>query len=134
MSILKGFTTISYWADDLEAAANWYAELLGIEPYFRRPAYIEFRVGPDEDELGIVDAAYLPDGWARGAAGVVMHWAVDDVHATFATLQEMGATSVQPPIERGPGYVTASVLDPFGNVLGVMENVHFDERHGSQAA
>jgi catechol 2,3-dioxygenase-like lactoylglutathione lyase family enzyme len=120
MSILKGFTTISYWADDLEAAANWYAELLGIEPYFRRPAYIEFRVGPDEDELGIVDAAYLPDGWVRGAAGVVMHWAV--------------ATPVQPPIERGPGYVTASVLDPFGNVLGVMENVHFDERHGSQAA
>jgi len=27
-------------------------------------------------------------------------------------------------IERGPGFVTASVVDPFGNVLGVMRNQH----------
>jgi hypothetical protein len=26
---------------------------------------------------------------------------------------------------RGEGFVTASVIDPFGNLLGVMENVHF---------
>jgi catechol 2,3-dioxygenase-like lactoylglutathione lyase family enzyme len=35
--MLRGFATISYWADDLEAAKDWYAELLGIEPYFVRP-------------------------------------------------------------------------------------------------
>jgi len=33
---LRGFTTISYWAADLEAAKQWYTELLGIEPYFQR--------------------------------------------------------------------------------------------------
>jgi hypothetical protein len=32
--MLRGFATISFWADDLEAAKRWYAELLGIEPYF----------------------------------------------------------------------------------------------------
>ena len=26
---------------------------------------------------------------------------------------------------RGPGFVTASVVDPFGNVLGVMLNQHY---------
>jgi predicted enzyme related to lactoylglutathione lyase len=129
MSVLRGFTTISYWADDLEAAGNWYAELLGIEPYFTRPGYIEFRVGDDEDELGIIDRAYAPEGWASGPAGAVMHWAVDDIDAAFATLQSLGATPLQPPIERGPGFVTASVLDPFGNVLGIMYNVHYLERH-----
>jgi hypothetical protein len=35
--MLRGFATISYWANDLEAAGDWYAELLGIEPYFVRP-------------------------------------------------------------------------------------------------
>jgi hypothetical protein len=35
--MLRGFATISYWADDLEAAENWYTDLLGIEPYFVRP-------------------------------------------------------------------------------------------------
>ena len=43
--LLRGFTTISYWAADLEAAKRWYTELLGIEPYFHRPGYCEFRVG-----------------------------------------------------------------------------------------
>jgi hypothetical protein len=27
--------------------------------------------------------------------------------------------------ERGPGFVTASVVDPFGNVLGIMYNRHY---------
>ncbi len=30
-------------------------------------------------------------------------------------------------MERGPGFVTASVLDPFGNLLGVMYNRHYLE-------
>ena len=28
-------------------------------------------------------------------------------------------------MERGPGFVTASVVDPFGNILGVMVNQHY---------
>jgi hypothetical protein len=40
-----------------------------------------------------------------------------------------GATaSTDPPspvTERGAGFVTASVTDPFGNVLGVMSNPHW---------
>jgi hypothetical protein len=31
------------------------------------------------------------------------------------------------PVERGPGFVTASVVDPFGNILGVMHNAHYLE-------
>jgi hypothetical protein len=55
--MLRGFTTINYWVDDVEAARDWYARVLETEPYFQRPvdgppAYVEFRAGPDEDELG----------------------------------------------------------------------------------
>ena len=35
--MLRGLTTISYFADDLDAAKAWYTELLGIEPYFEVP-------------------------------------------------------------------------------------------------
>ena len=48
---LRGFATLNIWADDVPAAAAWYAEFLGVEPYFSRPgpdgrpAYIEFRIG-----------------------------------------------------------------------------------------
>jgi hypothetical protein len=35
--MLRGLTTISYWAEDLPAATASYTELLGIEPYLVRP-------------------------------------------------------------------------------------------------
>ncbi|MFC7722676.1 VOC family protein [Nonomuraea recticatena] len=42
-------------------------------------------------------------------------------------LLSLGATPYMPLTEQGPGFVTASVVDPFGNVLGVMYNQHYLE-------
>ena len=122
--MLRGFATVSYYAADLDAAAAWYAEVLGIEPYYRRPGYIEFRVGDSGDELGIIDARYRPEGPTE-PSGEIIFWAVDDLPGSYARLLELGATPYQPPIERGPGFVTATVVDPFGNLLGVMYNQHY---------
>src|SRR5690349_20647703 len=126
--MLRGLTTVTYVADDLAAARDWYTGLLGLEPYFVReadgaPAYVEFRLGDLLHELGIVSARFLPQRDRDGvAAGAITYWAVDDVTAALDDLLARGATLHQPAVERGPGYVTASVVDPFGNVLGVMLN------------
>jgi len=130
--MLRGFATISYWADDVAAARDWYSELLGIEPYFVRPeqgppAYVEFRVGDYQDELGIIDRRYAPQGAAGDPGGAVMHWHVDDVPATFERLLSMGAKEYQPITPREAGWITASVVDPFGNVLGIVYNPHYLE-------
>jgi predicted enzyme related to lactoylglutathione lyase len=122
--MLRGFATVSYYAADLEAASAWYSDVLGIEPYFDRPGYIEFRVGDYEHELGIIDARYRPSS-ADAPSGEIIHWHVDDLPGTYERLLALGATSHQPPTEHGPGFVTASVVDPFGNVLGVMYNQHY---------
>jgi len=127
--MLRGLTTITYLADDVAAARDWYAEVLGTEAYFAREAggalaYAEFRIGDYQHELGIMDRRFAP-AQPDGAAGAVAYWAVDDVRGTFARLLELGAVAYQEPIERGPGFVTAAVVDPFGNVLGVMENSHY---------
>jgi predicted enzyme related to lactoylglutathione lyase len=135
--MLRGPATVNLWADDLEAARKWYAELLGVEPYFERPgggqpaAYYEFRIGDRRTELGLIDRRYAPAGadGADGAepGGVVLHWHVDDVQAALDRLLSMGAAPYMPLTERGPGFVTAAVVDPFGNVLGVMYNRHYLE-------
>lgn len=127
--MLRGITTITLFAKDVATARDWYGELLGIEAYFQRPeegprAYIEFRVGDYLHELGILDVSYAPDGWTPGG-GTVVYWAVDDLPGTWEKLLAMGATEYEKPIERGPGFTTASVLDPFGNVLGIMYNQHY---------
>jgi len=122
--MLRGLTTVSFYAADLDAARRWYAELLGIEPYFQRPGYVEFRIGDHQHELGIIDARYAP-GATAGPAGAVVYWHVDDLAATFDRLLSLGATEHDAPRERGEGFVTASVVDPFGNILGVMYNQHY---------
>jgi predicted enzyme related to lactoylglutathione lyase len=137
--MLRGLTTVSFFADDVPAAQRWYAEVLGVEPYFARPvdgppAYIEYRIGDYQHELGIVDSRYAPTGRSDNAGGAVVYWPVDDVRASFERLLSLGATAYEEPTERGPGFVTASVVDPFGNVLGIMYNQHYLEVLESRAA
>ena len=125
---LRGLCNVSFWAADLEAAKDWYKELLGFEPYFARPGYYEFRIGDTEDEVGLIDASYAPKRATGDGEGAIIYWHVDDVRATFGTLLDSGATEYQPPTERGDsGFITASVVDPFGNILGVMQNPHYVE-------
>lgn len=124
--MLRGFATVSYWADDLEVAEEWYAELLGIDPYFERPGYYEFRVGDYEHELGLIDSRYAPASSATGPGGAVLYWHVVDVPAALDRLLSMGAKPHQPVTEWGTeGFITASVVDPFGNILGIMYNPHY---------
>jgi predicted enzyme related to lactoylglutathione lyase len=128
--MLRGFATVSYWAADLVAAKKWYSELLGIEPYFERPdpehpAYVEFRLGDYQHELGLIDSKYAPKGAAAGPGGTIMYWHVDDVAAALEKVLAMGAKEYQPLTHREAGFITASVVDPFGNILGLMYNPHY---------
>ena len=129
--MLRGLTNVSFWAEDVVAAREWYTHVLGIEPYFQNPAegppaYIEYRLGAQEDELGLIDRRYAPPGASQQPGGAIVYWQVDDVAASFARLLELGASEYQPVTERGTaGFITASVVDPFGNILGLMYSPHF---------
>lgn len=129
--MLRGLTTVNFVVDDLTGAVSWYTELLGIEPYFVRevegtPAYVEFRIGDFQHELGFIDERFAPPSRARSDGGAALtYWAVDDVRAAYERLLSLGARSHEEVTDRGPGFVTASVIDPFGNVLGVMYNQHY---------
>jgi predicted enzyme related to lactoylglutathione lyase len=128
--VLRCMSTVSYFADDLTEARDWYASFLGVDAYFERStpdgvlAYVEFRIGDYQAELGIVHRRFevTPSG---GPAGQILYWAVDDLDGTLARLLELGAKLHDEPRVRGEGFVTASVVDPFGNILGVMTNTHY---------
>ncbi len=129
INTLRGMTTVSFWAEDVAAAAQWYADLLGIEPYFVRPnaqqpEYVEFRLGDYQHELGIISSKYAPHD-VDVTGGVTLYWHVDDIDAMLERVMKMGATAHEPHTERGEGFVTAAVIDPFGNILGLMHNPHY---------
>lgn len=137
---LRGFATLNIWADDVPATASWYAEFLEVDPYFTRrgsdgaPVYVEFRVGDYQAELGIVDKRFAPAGVKESDTaapsalplGSIMYWHVDDLDSTVARALSLGAVMYEPITRRGDvGFVTASLIDPAGNILGLMNNPHY---------
>ncbi len=97
------------------------------------PGYLEWRIGDYQHEFGVINSSYAktelaatPDPGAIGRpAGAVVFWHVDDVPAALEKLVAMGATEHDSPRDRGEGFITASVIDPWGNILGLMYNPHY---------
>lgn len=115
-----GLRSAIYSAKDLAAAKAWYAQVLGVDPYFDEPFYVGFNVGGFE--LGI-----LPDENAapeRAAAGIA-YWGVAHADTTYSRLIGLGAKEFAPIEDVGGGIRIGAVRDPFGNILGVIENPNF---------
>ena len=115
-----GLRTVIYHAPDLDKAKAWYADALGLQPYFDQPFYVGFNVGGYE--LGLdPDATSTPGG----KAGAVAYWGVTNAEESFRRLISLGAIERSAPQEVGEGIRVATVLDPFGNIVGIIENPHF---------
>ena len=116
--MILGLRTAIYAAPDLAEGKAWYTLALECEPYFDEPFYVGFNVGGFE--LGLV-----PDG-TPSAIGVHALWGVADIDAEVTRLQTVGAKLHEPPHDVGGGIPVGSVMAPFGNVFGLIENPGFD--------
>ncbi|MFO0809667.1 MAG: hypothetical protein U0746_13665 [Gemmataceae bacterium] len=116
--MFQGLRTAGYSAPDLDRAKAWYTTVLGYGPYFDDSCYVGYNVGGYE--LGLI-----PDATASGPGGSTVFWGVPDASAAYERLLSLGATPYEPVKDVGGNIKIGSVLDPFGNVLGVIENPHF---------
>ena len=118
--MIKGLRTVVYPVADLAAAKQWYAGVFATTPYFDQPFYVGFNVGGFE--LGLI-----PDG-APGTAGSMAYWGVDDIDAELARVIALGAVARGAVQDVGEGIRTVELADPFGNLLCLIENPHFDPK------
>ncbi|MEZ5500020.1 MAG: VOC family protein [Steroidobacteraceae bacterium] len=117
-----GLRTAKYRATDITRARDWYSQALGIAPYFDEPFYVGFNVGGFE--LGLDPD---PASSAEGEGSVTVYWGVPDIVAARAHLLTLGAKPHADIQDVGGGIKVATVLDPFGNVFGLIENPHFGQ-------
>lgn len=119
-TMFVGLRTVVYEVDDLERAKDWYSQVLGFGPYFDEPFYVGFVVGGFELGLHPVE-----EEAALGAGGTLAYWGVEDIEAVMARLEELGAPVHSEVQDVGEDILVASVIDPFGNLLGIIEDPHF---------
>ena len=117
---LLGLRTVIYKVPDLARAKAWYGETFGISPYFDEPFYVGFNVGGYE--LGLD-----PDTKMQGAGpgGAVGYWGVNNLAEMMKGLEKRGVTVQVAMHDVGEGIKVATIEDPFGNLIGLIENPHF---------
>ena len=115
-----GLRTVIYHVPDLARAKVWYSAAFGVAPYFDEPFYAGFSIGGFE--LGLdPDCSQV----SAGAGGSVAYWGVSNLEAALPKFLRDGATSRSEPHDVGEGIRVASLADPFGNIIGLIENPHF---------
>ena len=118
--MVKGLATVIYGVPNLDKAKAWYAAAFQQSPYFDQPFYVGFNIGGYE--LGLD-----PDFTAgkAGAGGTVAYWRVAEIDPAVQHFVSAGAAVVVAPHDVGDGIKVATVADPFGNLIGLIENPHF---------
>jgi predicted enzyme related to lactoylglutathione lyase len=114
-STTQGIKTVLHPVSDLGAAKAVYTALLGVEPQADAPYYVGFDT--EGQHIGLV-----PGGGPQGMTSPVAFWQVQDIEAKLAEVTAAGATVKEPAHDVGGGRLVATVADPDGNVLGLLQD------------
>ncbi len=114
-SSTQGIKTVLHPVSDLAAAKDVYTALLGVPPQTDESYYVGFETAGQH--IGLV-----PGGGPQAMASPVAFWHVSDLEAKLAEVTAAGATVREPAHDVGGGRLVATVTDPDGNVLGILQD------------
>jgi predicted enzyme related to lactoylglutathione lyase len=114
-SSTQGIKTVLHPVSDLAAAKAVYTALLGVPPQTDGPYYVGYEA--EGQQIGLV-----PGGGPQGMTSPVAHWHVPNIEAKLAEVTAAGATVKEPPRDVGAGRLVATITDPDGNVLGLIQD------------
>ena len=114
-SSTEGIKTVLLPVSDLATAKPVYAALLGEQPQADSSYYVGFDAAGQQ--IGLV-----PGGGPQGMTSAVPHWHVSDIESKLAEVTAAGAALKDPVRDVGGGRLVATVTDPDGNVLGLIQD------------
>ena len=114
-STTDGIKIVLHPVSDLTAAKPVYTALLGMPPTSDSDYYVGYEAAGQQ--IGLV-----PGGGPQGMTSPVAYWQVPDIEAKLAEVTAAGATVNEPAHDVGGGRLVASVTDPDGNVLGLLQD------------
>jgi predicted enzyme related to lactoylglutathione lyase len=111
----QGIKTVLHPVSDLAAAKQVYTALLGVAAVADASYYVGFEAAGQH--IGLV-----PGGGPQGMSSPVAYWHVEDIEAKLAEVTAAGAKVREPAHDVGGGRLVATVTDPDGNVLGLLQD------------
>jgi predicted enzyme related to lactoylglutathione lyase len=114
-SSTQGIRTVLHPVSNLAAAKAVYTALLGVPPQADSDYYVGFEA--EGQHIGLV-----PGGGPQGTTSPVAYWHVPDIEAKLAEVTAAGATVKESAHDVGGGRLVATVTDPDGNVLGLLQD------------
>ena len=114
-SSTQGIKTVLHPVSDLAAAKAMYGALLGVPPQNDDSFYVGFEAAGQH--IGLV-----PGGGPQGMTSPVAYWHVPDIEAKLAEVTAAGATVIEPAHDVGGGRLVATLTDPDGNILGLLQD------------
>jgi predicted enzyme related to lactoylglutathione lyase len=110
----QGIKTVLHPVSDLAKAKPVYTALLGVPPQTDEPYYVGYEAAGQH--IGLV-----PNGGPQGMTSPVAYWHVPDMEARLTEVTAAGGNIKEPPRDVGGGRLAATVTDPDGNVLGLIQ-------------
>jgi len=112
MTTTLGVNTILHPVTDLEKAKPVYTALLGVEPMADSPYYVGYEA--EGQQIGLVPNSDM--------TSPIAYWHVTDIEAKIKEITAAGGTLKDAPKDVGQGRLVATLTDPDGNVLGVLQD------------
>jgi lactoylglutathione lyase len=117
---ILGLRTVIYKVGDISKAKEWYTKVFQVMPNFDQPFYVGFTI--DGYELGL-----LPDDKnTEKSENTIAYWGVKNIESEYKLFLELGALENTPPKNVGGDIITATIKDPWENIIGLIQNPNFE--------
>jgi catechol 2,3-dioxygenase-like lactoylglutathione lyase family enzyme len=111
--MLRKIDCVMIRVPDLDAAARYYTEVLGLHEVWREGPWVGLGFPETDAEIVLHTDPDIPEQ-------SLVHYLVDDVEAAVATLRAWGCRVVEEPFDIRIGKC-AVITDPFGVALCILD-------------
>jgi uncharacterized glyoxalase superfamily protein PhnB len=97
---------------------SFYVDVLGLSPRSDRAGFVNFELGNQRLTISVHSELGGPN---RDPLHVMVNLATTDIEAVFADAVDHGARSLRPPEAESWGGLVATLTDPDGNIVQLLQ-------------
>jgi predicted enzyme related to lactoylglutathione lyase len=106
------------WTENLDRLIEFYTEKMGLNPHSIRPNFVNFEW--DSMRFSIGSHAEVK-GQTVEPYRIMINFDVADIQTAYQTLKDHGVEFIRPPEQEHWGGWVATLLDPDGNMLQLLQ-------------